>query len=49
MEIEVSLSRSLFYEGFEMIVNGDLYTVQFVEVLDTEPERVVLYLKKEKM
>jgi hypothetical protein len=47
MEIEVSLPQSLFPNGLEMLINGDLYTVQYTKIVDDDPNRIRVYLKRE--
>ncbi len=47
MKIEVSLPRSLFPDGLELIINGDLYTVQYTRIVDPDTERIEIYLNRE--
>jgi len=47
MEIEVNLPQCMFPEGLEMLINGDLYTVNFTKVVDPDTGRIKVYLKRE--
>ena len=48
MEIEVSLPESLFPEGLELLIDGNLYTVNYTESIDDYPGRTKIFLKREK-
>jgi hypothetical protein len=47
MEIEVSLPKSLFPDGLELLINGDLYTVEYTKIVDADENKICVYLKRE--